>query len=200
MRGPYILLSESADLHNCTKCCQCLPGFYQQECTPSDGKTCSEVLLGVPCAGRLGNQRLPCRGPGGPVVNELICDRRGVGQASAPKGPVSDRQAAGQASALPWATGEAEREPVCDQHGVDQASPASSRKRNSFQSVAVGPRQPERIRALVPVRASLITRQGPVQPKVRRRTWRWPAAAARAASLSLLPNRRPWFCLHSTVS
>jgi hypothetical protein len=33
-----------------------------------------------------------------------------------------DRQAAGQALALPWATSEAEREPVCGQHGVGQAS------------------------------------------------------------------------------
>ncbi len=42
------------------------------------------------------------------MANELICDRRGVGQASAPGGPVSDLQMAGQALALPWATGEAE--------------------------------------------------------------------------------------------
>ncbi len=56
------------------------------------------------------------------MVNELICDRRGVGQTSAPRGLICDRQAVGQALALPWVTGEAEREPVCDQHGVGQAS------------------------------------------------------------------------------
>ncbi len=39
-----------------------------------------------------------------------------------PRGLICDRQAAGQALALPWATSEAEREPVCDQHGVGQAS------------------------------------------------------------------------------
>ncbi len=49
-------------------------------------ETCSEVLLAVPCAGPLGDQRVPCRGPGGPVVNELICDQSGVGQASALQG------------------------------------------------------------------------------------------------------------------
>ncbi len=68
--------------HNYTKCRQCLPGFFQQESSPSDGETCSEVLLAVPCKGTLGDQRVSCRGPGGPVVNELICDRSGVGKRS----------------------------------------------------------------------------------------------------------------------
>ncbi len=37
-------------------------------------------------------------------------------------GVICDRQAAGQALALPWATGEAERGPLYDQHSVGQAS------------------------------------------------------------------------------
>ncbi len=55
------------------------------------------------------------------MVNELICDRSDVGQASALQGPVSDQQTAGQALALPWASGKAERESIGDQHGVGQA-------------------------------------------------------------------------------
>jgi hypothetical protein len=88
---PSLFSETYLQVHNCTKCRQCLPGFFQHECTPSDGETHSEVLLAVPCAGTLGDQRVPCRGPGGPVVNELICDRSGVGQASALQGPVSDQ-------------------------------------------------------------------------------------------------------------
>jgi hypothetical protein len=108
-RFPSLFSETCLQVHNCTKCRQCLPGFFQLECTPSDGETCSEVLLAVPCAGTLVNQQwVPCRCPGGPVVNELICDRRGVGQASAPTGPVSDRQTAGHASEMPWSTGPAE--------------------------------------------------------------------------------------------
>jgi hypothetical protein len=42
------------------------------------------------------------------VANELIGDRRGVGHASAPKGPVGDLQTAGQASELPRSKGPAE--------------------------------------------------------------------------------------------
>jgi hypothetical protein len=56
------------------------------------------------------------------VVNELICDRSGVGQASALQGPVSDQQTADQALALLWASGKAERESIGDQHGEGQAS------------------------------------------------------------------------------
>ncbi len=44
-------------------------------------------------------------------MNELIGNRRGVGHASVPKGSVGDLQTA---LALPWFTGEAEREPVGD--------------------------------------------------------------------------------------
>jgi hypothetical protein len=39
---------------------------------------------------------------------EPVCDQHGVGQASTPKGPVSDLQMAGQASELPRSTGPAE--------------------------------------------------------------------------------------------
>ncbi len=39
-----------------------------------------------------------------------------------PNGAGKHRQTAGQALALPWATGKAEREPIGDQHGVGQAS------------------------------------------------------------------------------
>ena len=85
-RFPSLFSETCLQVHNCTKCRQCLPGFFQQERAPKDGETCSEVLLAAPCAGTLGDQRVPCRGPGGPVVNELICDRRGVGQASAREG------------------------------------------------------------------------------------------------------------------
>ncbi len=126
---PSLFSETCLQVHNCTKCRQCLLECFQRERAPKDGETCSEVLLAVPCAGTLVNQRVPCRGPdGGSVVNELICDRCGVGQASAPKGLICDRQAAGQALALPWSTGEAEREePVCDQHGVGQASAPKGR-------------------------------------------------------------------------
>jgi hypothetical protein len=48
------LFSETClQVHNCTKCRQCLPGCFQQERAPKDGETCSEVLLAVPCAGTL---------------------------------------------------------------------------------------------------------------------------------------------------
>ncbi len=122
-RFPSLFSKTCLQVHNCTKCRQCLPGCFHQERAPKDGETCSEVLLAVPCcAGTLVSQRVPCRGPSGPVVNELIGDRRGVGHASAPMGSVGDLQTAGHALALPWSTGEAEREPVCDQHGVGHAS------------------------------------------------------------------------------
>ena len=85
-RFPSLFSETCLQVHNCTKCRQCLPGCFQRERAPKDGETCSEVLLAVPCAGALVNQRVPCRDPGGPVVNELICDRRGVGQASAREG------------------------------------------------------------------------------------------------------------------
>jgi hypothetical protein len=85
-RFPSLFSETCLQVHNCTKCRQCLLGCFQRERAPKDGETCSEVLLAVPCAGTLVNQRVPCRGPGGPVVNELICDRRGVGQASAREG------------------------------------------------------------------------------------------------------------------
>jgi hypothetical protein len=55
------------------------------------------------------------------VVNEPICDRSGVGHASAPQEPVSDQQMADQALALPWASGKAECESIGDQHGVGHA-------------------------------------------------------------------------------
>ncbi len=64
--------------------------------------------VGGSYAGTLGNERVPCRGLGGPVVNKLICDQHGVGQASALQGPVSDLQMSGHASGLPPSTGPAE--------------------------------------------------------------------------------------------
>ncbi len=46
---PSLFSETCLQVHNCTKCRQCLPGFFQQERAPKDGETCSEVLLAVPC-------------------------------------------------------------------------------------------------------------------------------------------------------
>jgi hypothetical protein len=103
------LFSENnLQVHNCTKCRQCLPKVFQQECPPSDGETQPEVLLAVPCVSTLNPLREPCRVPSGPEVKARRSDQPG-GYASAPRGMISDRKTSDLASErLPWTTGATE--------------------------------------------------------------------------------------------
>jgi hypothetical protein len=103
------LFSESdLQVQSCTKCRQCLPKVFQQECTPPDGETQPEFLLAVPCVGALNLLREPCRVPGGPEVKARRSDQPG-GYASAPRGLISDRKTSGLASErLPRTTGATE--------------------------------------------------------------------------------------------
>jgi hypothetical protein len=65
----YLFCESNLQVHNCTKCRQCLPKVFQLERAPSDGETQSKVLLAVPCASALNLLRESCGGsPGGPVV------------------------------------------------------------------------------------------------------------------------------------
>jgi hypothetical protein len=68
------LFSESnlLQVHNCTKCCQCLPKLFQQGSSPSGGETQSKVLLAVPCVSAFNLLREPCGVPGGSVVEARI--------------------------------------------------------------------------------------------------------------------------------
>jgi hypothetical protein len=86
------LFSESnLQVHNCTKCRQCLPKVFQQESSPSNGETHSKVLLALPCASALNLLREPCEDPGGSVVEALRSDQPG-GHAPVPQGLVCDRK------------------------------------------------------------------------------------------------------------
>jgi hypothetical protein len=91
-------------VHNCTKCRQCLPKVFQQERAPSNGETQSKVLLAVPCVDALNILREPSV----PDSSVVEARRRGCpgGHASAPKGLVSDRKASDLAPVRrPWTAG-----------------------------------------------------------------------------------------------
>jgi hypothetical protein len=64
----YLFSESNLQVHNCTKCRQCLPKVFQQEGPPSDGETRSKVLLAVPRVSALNLLRVPCGVPGGSVV------------------------------------------------------------------------------------------------------------------------------------
>ncbi len=64
----YPFSESNLQVHNCTKCRQCLPKLFQQEPAPSSGETQSKVLLAVPCVSALNLLREPCGVPGGSVV------------------------------------------------------------------------------------------------------------------------------------
>jgi hypothetical protein len=89
----YLFNESNLQVHNCTKCRQCLPKVFQQERAPSDGETQSKVLLAVPCASALNLLREPCGGsPCGPVVEARRSGCPG-GHASVPEGQICDRKA-----------------------------------------------------------------------------------------------------------
>ncbi len=94
-------------VHNCTKCRQCLPKVFQQESSPSDGETQSKVLLAVPCVGALNLLREPCGVPDGSVVEARRCVQPG-GHASVPQGLICGRKMSDLAPALSGTTGLAE--------------------------------------------------------------------------------------------
>jgi hypothetical protein len=102
-----LLLSPTLQVHNCTKCRQCLPKVFQQGSSPSDGETQSKVMLAVPCASALNLLREPCGVPGGSVVEARRCDQPG-GHASVPQGLIGDRKASYLAPGLLDTTGSAE--------------------------------------------------------------------------------------------
>jgi hypothetical protein len=60
----YLFTESNLQVHNCTKCRQCLPEVFQQESSPSDGETQSKVLLAVLCASAMNLLREPCGVPG----------------------------------------------------------------------------------------------------------------------------------------
>ncbi len=65
----YLFSESNLQVHNCTKCRQCLPKVFQQECAPSDGVAQPKVLFADPCVSALNLLREPCGGsPGGPDV------------------------------------------------------------------------------------------------------------------------------------
>jgi hypothetical protein len=105
------LFSESNNLqvHNCTRCRQCLPKVFQQERAPSNGETQLKVLLAVPCASALNLLREPCGGShGGPVVEAQRSGRPGS-HASVPQGLICDRKASDIVPVqLPWTAGTVE--------------------------------------------------------------------------------------------
>jgi hypothetical protein len=49
----YLFSESNLQVHNCTKCRQCLPKVFLKENSPSSGETQSKVLLAVPCASAL---------------------------------------------------------------------------------------------------------------------------------------------------
>ncbi len=83
----YLFSESNLQVHNCTKCRQCLPKVFQQESSLLDGETLSRVLLAVPCVSALNLLREPCGVPGGSVVEARRCDQPG-GHASVPQGLV----------------------------------------------------------------------------------------------------------------
>ncbi len=80
----YLFSESSLQVHNCTKCRQCLPKVFQQERAPSDGETQPKVMLAVPCADA---SNLLCE-PRVPDSSVVEARRSGCpgGHASAPKG------------------------------------------------------------------------------------------------------------------
>ncbi len=95
----YLFSESNLQVHNCTKCRQCLPKVFQQEGPPSDGETQSKVLLAVPCASTLNLLREPsCGVPGGSVVEARRSGCPG-GHASVPLGLICNRKASDLAPA-----------------------------------------------------------------------------------------------------
>ncbi len=84
----YLFSESNLQVHNCTKCRQCLPKVYQQEGPPSNGETQSKVLLAVPCVDTLNLLRGPS------VLDGSVVEARRsgspTGHASAPEGLISD--------------------------------------------------------------------------------------------------------------
>ncbi len=73
----YLFSESDLQVQSCTKCRQCLPKVFQQECTPPDGETQPEVLLAVPSVSALNLLREPSRVPGGPDVKARRSDQPG---------------------------------------------------------------------------------------------------------------------------
>jgi hypothetical protein len=87
----YLFSERSLQVHNCTKCRQCLPKGFQQERAPSDGETQSKVLLTVLCVDALNLLREP-----GKVPCDLVEAKRSgcpSGHASTLRGLIGDREA-----------------------------------------------------------------------------------------------------------
>ncbi len=104
----YLFSESNLQLHNCTKCRQCLPKVFQQKSSPSDGETQSKVLMAVPCASALNLLREPGEVPDSAVVEARRSGCPG-GHASVPQGLIGDRKASDLAPARrPWVTGAAD--------------------------------------------------------------------------------------------
>ncbi len=88
----YLFSESNLQVHNCTKCRQCLPKVFQKERAPSMGETQSKVLLAVPCVDALNLLREPGKVPCDSV---LKARRSGCpsGHASTPRGLLGDREA-----------------------------------------------------------------------------------------------------------
>jgi hypothetical protein len=86
----YLFSESNLQVHNCTKCRQCLPKVFQQESSPLDRETQSKVLLAVPCVDALNLLREPS------VLDGSVVEARRsgspTGHASTPRGLISDRE------------------------------------------------------------------------------------------------------------
>ncbi len=106
----YLFSESNLQVHNCTKCRQCLPKIFQQESSPSDGETQSKVLLAVPCVDALNILQEPSV-PGSSVVEARRSGCPG-GHASVPQGLIDDRKASDLApEQLLWTAGAEVRDP-----------------------------------------------------------------------------------------
>ncbi len=86
----YLFSESNLEVHNCTKCRQCLPKVFQQERAPSDGETQSKDLWAVPCVDALNLLREPSVLDGSKVeARRSGCT---TGHASTPKGLIGDRE------------------------------------------------------------------------------------------------------------
>jgi hypothetical protein len=101
----YLFSESNLQVHNCTKCRQCLPKVFQQERAPPNGETQSKVLLAVPCASALNLLCESCgESPGGLVVQARRSGSPG-GLASVPQRLICDRKASDLAPSLSSTTG-----------------------------------------------------------------------------------------------
>jgi hypothetical protein len=105
----YLFSESNLQVHNCTRCRQCLPKVFQQERAPSGGETQSKVLSAVvPCVSALNLLCETCGIPGGSVVEARRSGCPG-GHASVPQGLISDRKASDIApTQLLWTAGTAD--------------------------------------------------------------------------------------------